>query len=131
MKFRNECNHPEENYLFTMEIDGEQCDVWVVEDSCKLKCDRDHHEFCLRYGNEDHEYKSNWDCSLIERSLSRRRKYAETDVEREHIDQLVKLKEKLKELGYWDITWNLDAEIQELRATLDNYNDSYRVVVIG
>ena len=131
MKFKNECNHPEENYLFTMEIDGEQCDVWVVEDSCKLKCDRDHHEFCLRHGNEDHEYKSNWDCSLIERSLSRRRKYAETDVEREHIDQLVKLKEKLKELGYWDITWNLDAEIQELRATLDNYNDSYRVVVIG
>lgn len=126
MKFRNECGHPEEDYLFTMEVDGQMCDVWFYRHSLG-----DENEFCLRYGNEDHEYRSSWDCSLIERSLSRRRKYAETDVEREHIDQLVKLKEKLKELGYWDITWNLDAEIQELRATLDNYNDSYRVVVIG
>ncbi len=114
MKFKNECNHPEENYLFTMEIDGEQCDVWVVEDACKLKCDRDHHEFCLRYGNEDNEYRSSWDCSLIERSLSHRRKYTETDVEREHIEQLIKLKEKLKDVGFWDIGWSLDPEITEV-----------------
>ena len=38
MLFNNECHHPEENYLFSMEIDGEQCDVWVVEDACKLNC---------------------------------------------------------------------------------------------
>jgi hypothetical protein len=121
MLWKNECNHPEEDYLFTMEVDGQMCDVWYYRHSLG-----DENEFCLRYGNEDHEYRSSWDCSLIERSLSRRRNYAETDVEREHIDQLIKLKEKLKELGYWDITWNLDAEIQELRATLDNYNDSPR-----
>lgn len=126
MKFRNECGHPEEDYLFTMEVDGQICDVWYYRHSLG-----DENEFCLRYGNEDHEYRSSWDCSLIERSLSRRRKYAETDVEREHIDQLIKLKEKLKELGYWDITWNLDPEIQELRSTLDNYGDSCNVVVIG
>ena len=121
MLWKNECGHPEEDYLFTMEVDGQMCDVWFYRHSLG-----DENEFCLRYGNEDHEYRSSWDCSLIERSLSRRRNYAETDVEREHIDQLIKLKEKLKELGYWDITWNLDAEIQELRATLDNYNDSPR-----
>ena len=126
MKFKNECGHPEEDYLFTMEVDGQICDVWFYRHSLG-----DENEFCLRYGNEGHEYRSSWDCSLIERSLSRRRKYAETDVEREHIEQLVQLKEKLQELGYWDITWNLDAEIQELRATLDDYNDSCRVVVIG
>jgi hypothetical protein len=126
MKFRNECGHPEEDYLFTMQVDGQICDVWYYRHSLG-----DENEFCLRYGNEDHEYRSSWDCSLIERSLSRRRKYAETDVEREHIDQLIKLKEKLKELGYWDITWNLDPEIQELRSTLDNYGDSCNVVVIG
>ena len=126
MKFKNECGHPEEDYLFTMEVDGQMCDVWFYRHSLG-----DENEFCLRYGNEGHEYRSSWDCSLIERSLSRRRKYAETDVEREHIEQLVQLKEKLKELGYWDITWNLDPEIQELRATLDNYGDSCNVVVIG
>ena len=114
MKFKNECNHPEENYLFTMEVDGQQCDVWVVEDACKLKCDRDHHEFCLRYGNEGHEYRSSWDCSLIERSLSRRKKYAETDLERKYIDQLIELRTKLKDVGFWDIGWSLDPEITEL-----------------
>jgi hypothetical protein len=126
MKFKNECGHPEEDYLFTMEVDGQICDVWYYRHSLG-----DENEFCLRYGNEDYEYRSSWSCSLIERSLSRRRNYAETDVEREHIDQLIKLKEKLKEVGYWDIDWNLDAEIQELRSTLDKYGDSCNVVVIG
>ena len=126
MLWKNECNHPEEDYLFSITGPVHSYDVWYYRHSLG-----DENEFCLRYGNEGHEYRSSWDCSLIERSLSRRRKYAETDVEREHIEQLVQLKEKLQELGYWDITWNLDAEIQELRATLDNYNDSCRVVVIG
>ena len=31
MLFNNECHHPEENYLFSMEIEGENCDVWVVQ----------------------------------------------------------------------------------------------------
>ena len=129
MLWKNECNHPEEDYLFTMEVDSQMCDVWLYRHSLG-----DENEFCLRYGNEDHEYKSSWDCSLIERIISRRTRYLEDDEsgrERRDIDQLIKLKEKLKELGYWDITWNLDAEIQELRATVDNYNDSCRVVVIG
>jgi hypothetical protein len=126
MLFKNECNHPEENYLFSMEIDGEQCDVWVVEDSCKLKCDRDHHEFCLRYGNEDHEYKSSWDCSLIERIICRRTQYLEDVNERRDIDQLIKLKARLQEAGYWDIEWNLDLEIIELQAQVKEYNDMPR-----
>tara|TARA_Y100000361_G_scaffold151347_1_gene168603 strand:+ start:1370 stop:1765 length:396 start_codon:yes stop_codon:yes gene_type:complete len=129
MLWKNECNHPEEDYLFTMEVDGQMCDVWFYRHSLG-----DENEFCLRYGNEDHEYKSSWDCSLIERIISRRTRYLKDDEsgrERRDIDQLIKLKEKLKELGYWDITWSLDPEIQELRATLDNYNDSCRVVVIG
>jgi len=110
MLWKNECGHPEEDYLFTMEVDGQMCDVWYYRHSLG-----DENEFCLRYGNEDHEYRSSWDCSLIERSLSRRRNYAETDVEREHIDQLIKLKEKLKEFGYWDISWDLTPEVTELQ----------------
>tara|TARA_R100000742_G_C4263484_1_gene81339 strand:- start:175 stop:561 length:387 start_codon:yes stop_codon:yes gene_type:complete len=124
MLWKNECNHPDEDYLFTMEIDGQMCDVWYYRHSLG-----DENEFCLRYGNEDHEYRSSWDCSLIERIISRRTRYLKDDEsgrERRDIDQLIKLKEKLKEFGYWDIAWNLDAEIQELRATLDNYNDSPR-----
>lgn len=109
MKFKNECNHPEEDYLFTMEVDGQMCDVWYFRHSLS-----DENEFCLRYGDEDHEYRSSWDCSLIERSLSRRKKYAETDVEREHIEQLIKLKEKLQDVGFWDIGWSLDPEITEV-----------------
>lgn len=31
MKYINECHHPEENYLFSMDIEGEHCDVWVVQ----------------------------------------------------------------------------------------------------
>lgn len=114
MKFKNECNHPEENYLFTTEVDGQQCDIWVVEDACKLKCDRDHHEFCFRYGDEDHEYKSSWDCSLIERIISRRSRFLDDEQEQEYIDQLIELKAKLKDVGFWDIGWSLDPEITEL-----------------
>lgn len=123
MKFKNECNHPEEDYLFTMEVDGQICDVWYFRHSIE-----DNNEFCLRYGNEDHEYKSSWDCSLIERIICRRTQYLEDVNERRDIDQLIKLKARLQEAGYWDIEWNLDAEIKEL--TSEEYNSSYRVVAI-
>ena len=127
MLFNNECHHPEENYLFTMEIDGEQCDVWVVEDACKLKCDRDHHEFCLRYGNEDHEYRSSWDCALIERSICHHSKFA-YDFQGSGIarDQLIELKRRLQDAGFWDLEWNLDSEIRDLRVEVEQYNDSPR-----
>jgi len=116
MHFKNECDHPIENYLFSMVIDSELCDVWVVEPACKSSFvnNPELHQFCLRFGNEGHEYRSSWDCTLIERILSRRKKYAENDTEVEHIDQLIKLRDKLKEIGYWDIDWSFDPEIEEL-----------------
>jgi hypothetical protein len=36
MWFNNECHHPEENYLFSMRIEGENCDVWVVQKDDEL-----------------------------------------------------------------------------------------------
>ena len=127
MKFKNECGHPEEDYLFTMDIENDTFDVWYYRHSLG-----DKNEFCLRYGNEDHEYKSRWDCAWIERSISHHSKFAyDNEDSAKDRDQLIEFKTKLKEAGYWDIDWNLDAEIIELKATVDNYNDSCRVVVIG
>ena len=98
-----------ENYLFTMEVDDQQCDVWYFRHSLGEK-----NEFCLRYGNQDHEYRSSWDCSLIERSISRRTKYLDSVQSERHRDQLIDLKNKLQELGYWDISWDLTPEVKEL-----------------
>ena len=109
MLWRNECNHPIEDYLFTMEVDDQQCDVWYFRHSLGEK-----NEFCLRYGNQDHEYRSSWDCSLIERSISRRTKYLDSVQAERHLNQLIDLKNKLQELGYWDISWDLTPEVKEL-----------------
>ena len=46
-----------------MQVDGQICDVWYYRHSLG-----DENEFCLRYGNEDHEYKV-VGISLIEKSL--------------------------------------------------------------
>lgn len=110
MLWKNECNHPVEDYLFTMEVDDQQCDVWYFRHSLEEK-----NEFCLRYGNEDHEYRSSWDCSLIERSISRRTKYLDSVQAERHRDQLINLKNKIQELGYWDIPWDLTPEVTELQ----------------
>ena len=110
MLWKNECNHPIEDYLFTMEVDDQQCDVWYFRHSLEEK-----NEFCLRYGNQDHEYRSSWDCSLIERSISRRTKYLDSIEAERHRDQLINLKNKLQELGYWDISWDLTPEVKELQ----------------
>tara|TARA_A100001015_G_scaffold315326_1_gene426899 strand:+ start:1002 stop:1385 length:384 start_codon:yes stop_codon:yes gene_type:complete len=127
MKFNNECNHPEEDYLFSMDIEGEAHDVWYYRQSLE-----DKNEFCLRYGNEGHEYRSSWCCAWIERSISHHSKFAyDNEDSAKYRDQFIELKTRLKEAGYWDIEWNLDAEIIELKAAVDNYNDSCRVVVIG
>ncbi len=107
--FKNECRHPEEDYLFTMEVDGQLCDVWYFRHSIE-----DKNEFCLRYGNEDHEYRSSWDCSLIERIISRRSRFLEDESEQRNIDQLIELRTKLKDVGFWDIGWSLDPEITEV-----------------
>lgn len=109
MLWRNECNHPIEDYLFTMEVDDQQCDVWYFRHSLEEK-----NEFCLRYGNQDHEYRSSWDCNLIERSISRRTKYLDSIEAERHRDQLINLKNKLQEIGYWDISWDLTPEVKEL-----------------
>ena len=127
MLWKNECNHPEEDYLFSITGPVESYDVWYYRHSLG-----DKNEFCLRYGNEDHEYKSSWCCQWIERSISHHSKFAyDNEDSAKDRDQLIEFKTKLKEAGYWDIDWNLDAEIIELKATVDNYNDSCRVVVIG
>lgn len=115
MEFGNACNHPEENYLFSMEIEGEQCDVWVVEDACKLKCNRDHHEFCLRFGTEDWAYRSSWCCEWIEKALAHHTKFAYDNVEsRRNRDQLLEFKRKLMSVGYWDLPWDLTPEVTAL-----------------
>lgn len=126
MKFRNECNHPEEDYLFTMDIEGETYDVWYVRHSLE-----DKNEFCLRYGNEDHEYKSSWCCAWIERSISHHAKFA-YDFPGSGIarDQFIEFKRRLQDAGFWDLEWNLDSEIRDLRADVEQYNNSPRFKVI-
>ena len=122
MKFRNECNHPEEDYLFTMDIDGETCDVWYNRHSLE-----DKHEFCLRYGNEDHEYKSSWCCEWVERSISHHSKFA-YDFPGSGIarSQFLEFKRRLQDAGFWDLEWNLDSEIRDLRVDVEEYNNSPR-----
>lgn len=116
MLWKNECNHPEEDYLFTMDIENDTFDVWYYRHSLG-----DKNEFCLRYGNEDHEYKSSWDCAWIERSISHHSKFIyDNEDSAKYRDQFIELKTRLKEAGYWDIDWNLDAEIIELKAAVDN-----------
>tara|TARA_R100001510_G_C7477506_1_gene90991 strand:- start:51 stop:431 length:381 start_codon:yes stop_codon:yes gene_type:complete len=122
MKFKNECNHPEEDYLFTMDIEGETFDVWYYRHSLG-----DKNEFCLRYGNEDHEYKSSWDCAWIERSICHHSKFAD-DYPGSAIarDQFIDLKRRLQDAGFWDLEWNLDSEIRDLRVDVEQYNNSPR-----
>jgi hypothetical protein len=126
MKFRNECNHPEEDYLFTMDIEGETCDVWYNRHSLG-----DANEFCLRYGNEDHEYKSSWNCAWIERCISHHSKFA-YDFPGSGIarNQLIELKRRLQDAGFWDLEWNLDSEIRDLRVDVEEYNNSPRFKTI-
>ena len=109
MLWKNECNHPIEDYLFTMEDDEQQCDVWYLRHSLGVT-----KEFFVRYGNQDHEYRSSWDCNLIERSISRRTQYLNNAQSERHLNQLIDLKNKLQELGYWDISWDLTPEVKEL-----------------
>ena len=126
MKFRNECNHPEEDYLFTMDIEGETCDVWYYRRSLE-----DKNEFCLRYGNEDHEYKSSWCCEWIERSISFHSKFAydypASTISR---NQFIELKRRLQNAGFWDLEWNLDSEIRDLRVDVEEYNNSPRFKIV-
>jgi len=126
MKFRNECNHPEEDYLFTMDIEGETCDVWYYRRSLE-----DKNEFCLRYGNEDHEYKSSWCCEWIERSISHHSKFAYdflgSGIAR---SQFIELKRRLQDAGFWDLEWNLDSEIRDLRVDVEEYNNSPRFKIV-
>jgi hypothetical protein len=131
MEYINECRHPEQNYLFSMDIEGEYCDVWVVQKPSEPFY-KGYLEFCLRYGNRDHEYRSSWSCSSIERGISFHHKFSDDDAESaKNRDQCIELKTRLKEAGYWDIDWDLDVEIKELVSAVDSYIDSYNVVVIG
>ena len=122
MKFRNECNHPEEDYLFTMDFEGETFDVWYNRHGL-----RDENEYCLRYGNEDHEYRSSWNCAWIERCISHHSKAA-YDFPGSAIarNQLIEFKRRLQDAGFWDLEWNLDSEIRDLRVDVEEYNDSPR-----
>ena len=109
MLFNNECHHPEENYLFSMEIEGEN------------------YEFCLRYGNDGPDYRSSWNCEWIERSISHHSKFA-YDFPGSAIarDQFIDLKRRLQDAGFWDLEWNLDSEVRDLRVDVEQYNDSPR-----
>lgn len=126
MFFNNECHHPEENYLFSMRIEGEACDVWVVQKDDQ-KFYKGRYEFCLRYGNRCDEYRSSWDCELIERSISHHSKFA-YDFPGSGIarSQFIELKRRLQDAGFWDLEWNLDSEIRDLRVDVEEYNNSPR-----
>ena len=116
MKYANECHHPEENYLFTLEVyKGEIVDVWIVQRPHQ-KFYKGHIEFCLRYGNGCDEYRSSWDCNTIERCLDRHTKLAESIYKRYEYsrDNLIKFKQKLQELDCWDADIDLSPEITEV-----------------
>lgn len=130
MWFNNECHHPEENYLFSMRIEGENCDVWVVQKDDQ-EFYKGHYEFCLRYGNRCDEYRSSWDCELIERSISHHSKFA-YDFPGSGIarSQFIELKRRLQDAGFWDLEWNLDSEIRDLRVDVEEYNNSPRFKIV-
>lgn len=113
--FKNECRHPEENYLFTLEVySGEVVDVWIVQKPHQ-KFYKGHIEFCLRYGNSCDDYRSSWDCNSIERGIAFHTKFA--DGEEESIkcrDNLIEFKDKLKALDCWDADIDLSPEITEV-----------------
>ena len=126
MLFNNECHHPEENYLFSMEIEGENCDVWVVQKDDQ-QFYKGHYEFCLRYGNDGPDYRSSWNCEWIERSISHHSKFAyDFPVSAIARDQFIDLKRRLQDAGFWDLEWNLDSEVRDLRVDVEQYNDSPR-----
>ena len=130
MFYNNECHHPEENYLFSMRIEGEVCDVWVVQKDDQ-EFYKGRYEFCLRYGNRCDEYRSSWDCELIERSLSHHSKFA-YDFPGSAIarSQFLELKRRLQDAGFWDLEWNLDSEIRDLRVDIEEYNNSPRFKIV-
>ena len=130
MFYNNECHHPEENYLFSMRIEGEVCDVWVVQKDDQ-EFYKGRYEFCLRYGNRCDEYRSSWDCELIERSISHHSKFA-YDFPGSGIarSQFIDLKRRLQDAGFWDLEWNLDSEIRDLRVDVKEYNNSPRFKIV-
>ena len=118
MLWKNECIHPEEDYLFSITGPVESYDVWYYRHSLG-----DENEFCLRYGNEAHEYKSSWDCAWIERRISHLNKFAETPTDKMELIMFVNMKNKIREKGYWDIDWDLTPEITELQRVA-KYDDA-------
>ena len=92
MLWKNECGHPIEDYLFSITGPIDSYDVWYHRHSLGNK-----NEFCLRYGNEDHEYKSSWDCTWIERRISHLNKFAETPTDRMELIMFVNMKNKIQE----------------------------------
>lgn len=115
MKFKNECDHPEENYLFTLEVyEGEVVDVWIVQRPHQ-KFYKGYIEFCLRYGNGCDEYRSSWDCNAIERRIAFNIKFADSEKEYgDTLKNLIEFKEKLKGLDCWDADIDLSPEITEV-----------------
>ena len=116
--------------MFSIRIEGEVCDVWVVQKDDQ-EFYKGRYEFCLRYGNRCDEYRSSWDCELIERSISHHSKFA-YDFPGSGIarSQFIELKRRLQDAGFWDLEWNLDSEIRDLRVDVEEYNNSPRFKIV-
>jgi hypothetical protein len=118
MLWKNECGHPLEDYLFSITGPINSYDVCYYRHSLG-----DKNEFCLRYGNEDHEYLSSWDCSCIERRISHLNKFGETPTDKMELIMFNSMKNKIQEKGYWDIAWDLTPEVTELQRVV-RYDDA-------
>ena len=120
MLFKNECGHEPDEYLFSVGDRSRGLDVCLVRQKPN--------EFCLRYGDEDHEYLSSIFCDSIERRIDWFRKYGEDGCgdgsDSENLFLLCR--DVLRSANLWDTEWNLDLEIIELVEEVKEYNDMPR-----
>lgn len=109
MLWNNECGHPEENYICSVIGANDSYDVFVVPNRFDSRT-----EFCLRYGNEDYQYLSSWNCEWIERRISHLNKFGETVQDKLELKMFQAMKYEIQENNYWDLPWDLTPEVKEL-----------------
>ena len=109
MLWNNQCGHPAKDYVCTVVGPVESYDVFVVPNRFE-----DCIEFCLRYGNEDQEYRSSWNCEWIERRISHLNKFGETPQDKAEKIMFESMKKEIQLKGYWDLPWDLTPEVKEL-----------------
>ena len=114
---------PEENYLFALwRLRARTLDVWVVQKDDQ-KFYKGYYEFCLRYGKL--KITSIKVVGIVRGlSVAFRTTLNLLMTFRGPVSLVTnssELKRRLQDAGFWDLEWNLDSEIRDLRVDVEEY----------